>query len=195
MRAIEDKTREGETGTCHRRLLPAINPGDVFFFPEGVTGFEHIRGLSVNWGDDTQPFLFLKALIPEDLTFACIDPFLVCPDFEPTIVGSDLKRLGLTHSNQAVFLGIVTLHEDPALATVNLRAPVVLNRRRRIGRQLACGPAIYPLKYPIGHAVCGAYAGHALRKPPIEECANCSASGVCSFYADGACYCDTGKEG
>jgi flagellar assembly factor FliW len=84
---------------------------------------------------DEKPFAWLKVADNKSLAFVVIDPFVVVPDYKPDIPQSDVDFLELKEANDALLLGIVTIH-DHNRATMNLKGPVVINRHSHIGKQV-----------------------------------------------------------
>lgn len=161
---------------CFRRHFPALQPEDIFYFPAGLPGFERIKGFSVHCPKDLYPCFSLRALTGEKLSFVCVDPFLVCPDYDPHIQLVDLAQLELTDLHEAIFVALLNRISGAQAVTVNLRAPIILNRRRRLARQVDCPRGDYPIDFPIYHALerCGAVQDNLLRADR-ENCQACAA--------------------
>ncbi len=138
---------------CCRTLLPALHCDDVYYLPDGMPGFAKIRGFSVHCVLDIQPLFFVRSLDPHSLSFVCIDPFLVYPAYEPQVGAKDLHDLELQGEHEAIFISLVDMKTDAGQITANLRGPLVLNRQRRLAKQVDCAHPDYPLRYPIGHAI------------------------------------------
>jgi flagellar assembly factor FliW len=148
--------------TCNRNVLPALYCSDTYYFTEGFPGFEDLRGVSARCQPELEPFFLLEALPPSDLFLVCIDPFLICPDYEPRLSANDLAHLGLTHADAAVFAVPVSLSPDMTSATANLRGPLVFNRRTGLAKQTDCGHAQQSVQFPIPQAF------HVHRRPVFE---------------------------
>ena len=55
------------------------------------------------------------------------------PDYQPDIPQADVEFLKLKQADDALLLGIVTVHDDQR-ATVNLKGPIVINRHTHVGQ-------------------------------------------------------------
>lgn len=117
--------------------------------PMGMMGFERVKDyvLIVNPGEE--PFEWLQAKGNPGLNFVVINPFLVVPEYQPDIPESDAAFLGLTSPADALLLNVVTVR-GADYATVNLKGPIVINRRTRIGKQVILANAN---DYSVEHAV------------------------------------------
>jgi flagellar assembly factor FliW len=174
----------GTTGRpCCRALLPAINCDDTYYLPTGLPGFERVKGLSVRCVPDVQPFFFLETVGHSPVYFACIDPFLVCPDYEPEISRSDLARLKLTNQVEAIFVALVDMRTDMGDLTANLRGPLALNRKHRLAKQVDCGHARYPLRFPVSHAFARPFADYRPASVKIDALSAGSACAACGALA------------
>lgn len=113
----------------------AALPDNEVRLPLGLLGFEQIQKYVLLANPDEKPFAWLKVADNKSLAFVVIDPFVVVPDYKPDIPQSDVDFLELKEANDALLLGIVTIH-DHNRATMNLKGPVVINRHSHIGKQV-----------------------------------------------------------
>jgi len=175
MNNAHDLSRMMPQTVLRHRTLPDLASGEIYYFPRGLPGFEQSNCYSFLCRPNLEPFLLMQALPPNDITFACVDPFLVYPDYEPSLSAADRQMLQLHHDASGVFLAIATVWENSAAITINLRSPVVINRRRRIGHQVACEGQSYSAIFPIRDAIdnlrhrrhvseCGSVQAHPMAK-------------------------------
>ena len=117
--------------------------------PMGVLGFEQIKAYLLIANPGEEPFEWLQVKDNAALAFVVIDPFLVVVDYQPDIPQADVEFLGLEDPQDAVLFNIVTLH-GPNRATVNLKGPVVFNRRTLVGKQVVlANAAAYSIQHPL----------------------------------------------
>ena len=127
----------------------------VFNFPEGLPAFEFTRRFMFLSAADTQPFFFMHALETQDLSFVCVCPFLVCPGYTLNLAEADRRFLDLERSEDALVASIVTVEPDPHDITTNLKGPVVVNVRKRIGKQIIANGTDYPVRYRLWEVLGG----------------------------------------
>jgi len=101
---------------------------------------------------DTSPFFIMQSLEPRDLSFVCINPFMVCPEYAPVISKADTRSLELQSPEDVFLFCLVTVTPDVTRITANLHAPVVINIRTGIGRQILCEGQSYPVRYRLWDA-------------------------------------------
>jgi flagellar assembly factor FliW len=121
---------------------------DVIAFPDGVPGFEGCRRFLMMSYDGAQPFTCLQGLEGSSPAFLTMDPARVLPGYRLILSPSDRRRLDAQEDDALVWLAIITVAPDQT-ATVNLRAPIVINPRLMIGFQVMPYDCLYPLRHPV----------------------------------------------
>jgi len=81
-------------------------------------------------------FACLQCVDRGELGFIIVDPFEFFPDYEFSLPDTDAEQLGVEDPGDLSVWTIVTTRDRLESATVNLVAPVVLNVRTRIGKQV-----------------------------------------------------------
>lgn len=117
--------------------------------PLGLLGFEMIKRYELIAHPEEEPFQWLRVRDDPELAFLVVSPFLILPRYQPEVSGEDVEFLNLAGPDEALTYGIVTLRRDGG-ATVNLKGPIVLNRRTMIGKQvILANAAHYAVQHPI----------------------------------------------
>jgi flagellar assembly factor FliW len=109
---------------------------DEIFFESGIPGFEQSKKFVLVQIPDYLPFEWLACTDGSKLRFAVINPMMFRPDYTPNIPKAQLKDLGLEKAEDVLLYCIVTIRKNPAESTANLSGPIVINRTKRIGRQI-----------------------------------------------------------
>jgi flagellar assembly factor FliW len=123
-------------------------PEDIIAFPDGVPGFESCRRFVLIASDDTAPFSRLQAVDAPRPAFLTIDPALALKRYRRILSPADRVRLDVSNDDTLLWLAIVTLSPDET-ASVNLRAPIVINPRLMIGFQVMPHQSLYPVRHPL----------------------------------------------
>jgi flagellar assembly factor FliW len=136
-----------ETIELETPVMPtAINSVRI---PTGLLGFEQIKDYVLIAKPGEEPFAWLQVQDNSALAFVVIDPFMVLPEYQPDIPTLDVEFLGLKNSDDALLLGIVTVH-SARRATVNLKGPVVVNRHTHVAKQIIItNAADYSIDHPL----------------------------------------------
>ncbi len=123
-----------------------FGPEDTLFFPEGLPGLEDCRQWVVLADPEDDLFAWLQSIQRPEVALALASPRRFVPGYQLRVCRRELEPLGLVRVEAACVLAIVSKTETGLV--LNLRAPLVIDPDRRIGRQvIANGPA--PLQYLI----------------------------------------------
>ncbi|MBI4475693.1 MAG: flagellar assembly protein FliW [Acidobacteria bacterium] len=125
-----------------------IDPRSLVHFPEGLPGFERCRRFALLSSVEMAPLQCLHAVEGPEASFLTIDPRLVLPKYRAVLAEADRQRLGIEGDGPLLWLALIALGENGS-ASINLRAPVVINPARMIGYQLMPSNGLYPLRHPL----------------------------------------------
>lgn len=126
-----------------------VNSENIIRLPYGLLGFERAKNYVLLTRPNEDPFSWLQMLDEARHAFLVVSPFLVLPEYRPDIADEDVKFLQLADPADALVVNIVTLR-DNGPATLNLRGPVIINRRSMIGKQVIPNNAArYGLHHPL----------------------------------------------
>ena len=129
--------------------LPTVARQDAVRMPNGMLGFEEIKDYVLTTNPGEQPFAWLQVADNAALAFVVMDPFIALPDYQPDIPQTDVEFLKLKSADDALLLGIVTIHNDTR-ATVNLKGPIVVNRHTHVAKQVViANAAAYSITHPL----------------------------------------------
>ena len=130
-----------------------IHAENIFHFPEGLPAFEHLKEFVFVHKPDLSPFVFMHALEPADLSFVCVDPFLINAAYRPSISEADVGFLRIKSPSEILLLSIVTVAKDVRQTTANLQGPIAINIQACMGKQIICENQHYPIRYKIWDAL------------------------------------------
>lgn len=126
--------------------------------PQGVLGFpEYTQYCLVDPGDDTL-ILWLQSLENPDVAFPVLEPKIFKPDYSARLSASELRELKLENVNQSAVFSILTIPEDATQMTANLKAPLVINLKEQVAKQVV----LQENEYSIKHLMFKELRGHLL---------------------------------
>lgn len=139
--------------TVETRLGPvAVHPNAVIEMPQGPLGFARFTrfALADLPNPDLGRFKLLQSMEEPSVTFV-VAPIeadggpIARTDLDDACLGA-----GLAPANLLVLL-IVTVRNDPTgiSLTANLRAPVIIDVRKRVGRQVVLVNNSYAVRHPL----------------------------------------------
>jgi len=123
----------------------------VLEFPHGLPGFESQKSFALIEEARYLPFRWLQSIVDPYITFMVIQPELVVEQYDVDVVGFDVECLELVEGIDPDVFCILVMPEDVRSATVNLKAPIVVNRPRQRGKQVILTDERYPLRYRAFH--------------------------------------------
>jgi|LakMenEpi03Aug12_release.lakeMendotaPanAssembly.Ray.scaffolds.fasta_scaffold334698_3 flagellar assembly factor FliW len=119
--------------------------------PFGLIGLANLRRFELTFVEGGWPFVQMKSMGEEELTFIAIDPRGVIPGYELELTDEDAEMLGLENADDALVYNIATVYSaQPQYVTANLIGPLVVNRRTLIGKQVIIANSDkYSTVYPL----------------------------------------------
>lgn len=117
-------------------------------FPAGLPGFATLRRFALveTQRDD---LVWLQSVDDASLTFLLCDPFALVPGFEVDVTQADLAAIGAGTSQASLLVLAVTQLHGGAPVSANLQSPIVIDRDRRMGRQVVLPDSRYGMQHPI----------------------------------------------
>jgi flagellar assembly factor FliW len=107
----------------------------VLDFVIPLAGFPEHRRFVLVRHDESGLLFDLRSLDDDSLSFVAIAPGPFFPAYAPEIDDATADTLGLTTAGDALVLALVTVGDEAASATANLKAPIVVNQRTRAAAQ------------------------------------------------------------
>ncbi len=83
------------------------------------------------------------------LAFAVVNPFLVKADYDFEINDEDAGSLEIETPEDVAVYSILVVPEDLTKVSMNLKAPVIINPRRRKGAQIVLDTDVYTVRHYI----------------------------------------------
>lgn len=117
-----------------------VEPQHIFYFEEGVLGFEHLREFVLINEEETAPFRWLISLEEPAIGFPLLSPWHIDLSYKPN------KNFDL---NKQVVMVIITLENDKGIMTANMKAPIVFNVEKQDGKQVILPSDKYSPNYEI----------------------------------------------
>jgi flagellar assembly factor FliW len=115
----------------------------------GLLGLPDVRKFLLIETPDTNPLKWLVAVDHPEVSLLVLDPRLVVSDYRVPLGPEERARLELEHDREALPLGIILPAGTTGEATVNLRAPIVVNTARMKAIQLVPAESEYSVYHPL----------------------------------------------
>jgi flagellar assembly factor FliW len=118
-------------------------------FDEGLIGFYDCKSFMLVVREDIAPFLWLQSTERQDVGFLVIDPALVVHDYKAVIPHREWESLGVKDSSTALVLVTCSPNSRSASSTGNLQAPLLVNYRTNVGKQIILTETGLASRHPL----------------------------------------------
>ena len=126
-----------------------ISSDEIISIPSGILGFPEDQNFClVDSGDDTL-ILWLQSLSNPHLAFPVLEPKVFKPDYMVRLSAAELRELRLQSIRDAAVFTILTIPADLNGMTANLKAPLVINIREKVAKQVVLQENDQPIKHPM----------------------------------------------
>jgi len=130
-----------------------INEEQIIHFPNGLPGFEDEKQFVILPLEEQSPFAILQSINHSHVGFVIAYPFSFYPDYAFDLAHEDIEKLKLDSPNDCATYTIMTLKEPFAKSTINLKAPIVINAKTKIGKQIILHDSDYPIRFPLAEVL------------------------------------------
>ena len=138
--------------TAHFGIIE-IDEEDFIYFPEGIPGFENSKKYALIGNDAGEAvFFWLQSVDTPELCFVVTDPFMVYDGYGVDVDDEDVELLKITDAKKVLSLTIVIIPEDINEIRVNLKAPILINMEKKLGKQIIQKNDNLPIRYYLSNA-------------------------------------------
>ena len=124
----------------------AIEADDILHFPAGLAGLEDCRHWVLLADAQNDALGWLQSASRREIALAVVTPRRFVPDYQVRVARAELQPLAVHHLTDAKVLVVVGKNERSI--TLNLKAPLLLNLDRRLGRQIVANND-YPVQFEL----------------------------------------------
>lgn len=121
----------------------------MIHFVRGLPGFEDLTQFVMLELEEGLPYKWLQSVENADISLLVADPFVFYPEYDWQLAEQEQQELSIVDERQVEVWTVVTLAEDFHRSTVNLLAPIVLNKVDRLANQLILHDTGYQTKHPL----------------------------------------------
>jgi flagellar assembly factor FliW len=126
-----------------------VNPSDIITFAEGLFGFENLKKYFVVDPGDSTLILWLQSTEDDKVAFPIIEPKIFKPDYIAKLLPADLNGLELESLQSAKLYSILTIPGNVTEMSANLKAPIVINSAKKIGKQIVLQDSKLSVKHEM----------------------------------------------
>ncbi|MCD6442839.1 MAG: flagellar assembly protein FliW [Thermotogae bacterium] len=127
-----------------------IDEEKVVRFEKGIPGFENLRDFIVVEKEESYPILWLVSLDSPNVAIPVIDPWLIRVDYTVDIDEETVKELEIEGMEDLRILAVLVIPVgNPKDMTINLMAPIVINKRTGKGKQIIMENSGYGIRHKV----------------------------------------------
>lgn len=126
-----------------------IDESRTILMKAGILGFGHLKRYVFLVQDEEILFWWFQSVDDGSVAFVVINPFIIKPDYKPIIQDNDVELLEVELPEDVILMSIVTIRSNPFKVTANLKAPIVINLKKRLAKQVILDKSDYPIQYSI----------------------------------------------
>jgi flagellar assembly factor FliW len=125
------------------------NKDTIIHFEEGLIGFSECRDFQLLENDSIAPFRLLQSAEKKDVGFMVIEPSIIMADYYKRIPAREWDSIGLSTKDSLLAFVICVIGPNPKESTGNLQAPLIVNYRKMIGRQVILTDGALSVRQPL----------------------------------------------
>ncbi|MFD0680765.1 MULTISPECIES: flagellar assembly protein FliW [unclassified Paenibacillus] len=126
-----------------------IQESEIIAFPEGIPGFEQLNQFIIIKPNQELPFSFLQSVEEGAVAFIISNPFVFYPEYEFEISEETKHELSIEAEQDVLVWNIISIRDDLENATINLLAPVIVNIKEQVGKQIVLQGTDYTVKHKL----------------------------------------------
>ena len=129
-----------------------IGEDKIIHFENGLLGFDEYKDYTIlfdNESGDKPLFSWLQSTEERTLAFPIVSPFDVLKEYNPSVNDELLMPLGDMKEEDTIVFLMATIPSDIKNASVNMKAPIIINAASRKAAQIIVENQDYEIKHKI----------------------------------------------
>lgn len=128
-----------------------IDENKIIRFNSGLPAFADETSFIIIKEDENKDSIFcwLQSINTPSLIFALIDTFSVMPEYNPLVDEESISDLGEYNEQDFMVYNIASVPDDVANITINLKAPIIINMKDGLGKQVIVNNQDYSIQHKI----------------------------------------------
>ncbi len=118
----------------------------IITFTQPIIGFQDFRRFITLPVESEEAMTWLQSTESGELAFLLMDPRQVMPQYKVKLNSHGLTALAVSSVDELEIYTLLVVPEDPSKVRTNLKAPVLINRKHRLGMQTVLENSNYPIQ-------------------------------------------------
>ncbi len=121
-----------------------VEEKDVIQFEGGIPGFlEEKKFTVIPLAEDDSPLHILQSVETPELAFVTTNPFTFFKEYDFELTESVIEQLKIQNEQDLIVLSIITVKDPFEESTANLQAPIIINMKKQLGKQVVLSDRSY----------------------------------------------------
>ncbi|TYR80121.1 flagellar assembly protein FliW [Priestia megaterium] len=118
-------------------------------FEKGLPGFLDETEFVILPLPEADVFHVLQSTKTAELAFIVAEPFQFFPDYDFKLDDASVNQLQLQSGSDAAVYVVLTMSDHIEKITANLQAPILINTKTNLGKQVILNSESYQTKHPL----------------------------------------------
>lgn len=140
-----------------------VADGSVVTFTQPIIGFQEYRRFVLLPGPADSAVTWLQSTESGELAFLLMNPVDVVPDYKVPVGKHELAELAVSTIAELDIYTILVVSDDVSKVRTNLKAPILINAKQRLGKQTVLERSDYPIQFFLAQARDAATAPEEVR--------------------------------
>lgn len=121
---------------------------EILHFKSGIPGFpEEEEFIVLPLEEET--FFILQSVKTPNLAFVMVNPFTYFPNYDFTLEDQVVDSLNITSPEDVIVYSILTVQDPFDKTTANLQAPIIINSKNQLAKQIVLNHDRYTTRHNI----------------------------------------------
>lgn len=124
-----------------------IEPSKIIHFEQGIPSFLEEKEFYILPFADEGPFFIMQSVQTSGLAFVVVSPFDFFSDYEVKLSDQVIEALQIESQEEIIIFTTLTIQEPFQNTTTNLQGPIVINDKKKLGKQVILADSPYQTKH------------------------------------------------
>ncbi|MDD9782370.1 flagellar assembly protein FliW [Priestia megaterium] len=126
-----------------------IDNQQTLTFNQGIPGFLEETEFVILPLPEAEAFQVLQSIQTKELAFIITDPFQFFLDYDFQLELQEIEKLQLQQAKDAAVYVLLTMSDSVEKITANLQAPVIINTKQQLAKQVILMNTAYETKHRL----------------------------------------------
>ena len=126
-----------------------IDNQQTLTFNQGIPGFLEETKFVILPLPEAEAFQVLQSIQTKELAFIITDPFQFFLDYDFQLEPQEIEKLQLQQAEDAAVYVLLTMSDSVEKITANLQAPVIINTKQQLAKQVILMNTAYETKHRL----------------------------------------------